>query len=214
MQVQTAAGWSSWTPVYTFTVTPALPLAPVLTTPATASITNDNTPSLNWNAVDKGVRYQVQISKAATFLTLEQNVTLEPGVLTYTAEPLSDGLHYWRVRAVNSLNVPGAWAIYRYMAVDTLPPAIPSLGVPAAGASIHGTTKYTWSVAAGAIKYQFAYSTDPDFTNVIYTSGELLTAYLTPPVQTPGTFYWHVRAKDVAGNWGDWSMGKVIIILP
>ena len=168
MQVQTAAGWSNWTPVQTFTVTPALPLAPILTTPATASITNDNTPVLNWNSVTNGVAYQVQISKAATFLTLEQNVTLEPGVLTYTAEPLSDGLHYWRVRAVNSLNVPGAWAVYRYFVVDTIPQAVPVLVAPANGATVL-TTIPTMTVKAvvGAKYYQFQVDDAEDFATPI-----------------------------------------------
>jgi hypothetical protein len=108
MQVQTAAGWGNWTPAFTFTVTPPLPVAPVLTAPASATITNDNTPTLNWNAVASGAKYEIQISKLAAFSSLEQTVTLDPGVLTFTAAVLPDGMHYWRVRAINNLNVSGA----------------------------------------------------------------------------------------------------------
>ena len=214
MQVQTAAGWGNWTPVFTFTVTPPLPVAPVLTAPVSGTITNDNTPTFNWNAVAGGAKYEIQISKTAAFTTLEQTTTLDPGILTFTADLLPDTPHYWRVRAINDLNIPGAWSAYRYFVVDTVSPAIPVLVAPAAGASIRVTPRYTWLAAAGARYYQFAYSATSDFSDIIFTSGELTTLYLTPPAQVPGTYYWHVRAKDIAGNWGDWSTARQVTIIP
>jgi hypothetical protein len=215
MQVQTASGWSNWTPVYTFTVTPVLPVAPAQTTPATATITNDNTPTLNWNSVTNGVTYQVQISNVTTFVSQEQTQVLDPGVLTYTATTLPDGIHYWRVRAINYLNVPGAWSLARSFTVDTVAPGVPAIVYPAAGTSIRGTPRfYMWSVVAGAVYYQYAYAISSDFSDVIYTSGDLTLPYLIPPVQTPGTYNWHVRARDGAGNWGGWSSTGQVTIIP
>ena len=214
MQVRTASGWGNWTPVFTFTVTPALPLAPALKAPANAALTNDNTPTLEWNAAVNGVKYEIQISKLTSFSILEQNSVLDPGVLTYTAATLPDGKYYWRARSINYLDIPGAWSAYRYFTVDTVAPGLSTLSAPATGASVRGTPKYSWLAASGAKYYQFAYAGTSDFSDVIYTSGELTTLYLTPPHQELGTYYWHVRAKDVAGNWGGWSAYRQITIKP
>ena len=214
MQVQTASGWSNWTPVYTFTVSPALLVAPVQNTPATGSITNDNTTMFNWNPVAGGISYQIQISTVNTFATLEQSVNLDPGVTTYTANTLPEGIHYWRVRAINYLNVPGVWSLIRYFTVDTVAPGIPTLSYPATGQTIRGTPRYTWLAVTGAVYYQYVYAVSPDFSDIVFTSGDLAVPYLIPPAQTPGTYNWHVRARDIAGNWGGWSSTRQVTIIP
>jgi hypothetical protein len=164
--------------------------------------------------VTNGVTYQVQISTVTTFVTQEQTVVLDPGVLTFTATTLPDGIHYWRVRAINYMNVPGAWSLVRYFTVDTVAPGIPTLTYPVTGQTIRGTPRYTWLTATGAGYYQYVYAVSPDFSDIIYTSGDLAVPYLIPPAQAPGTYNWHVRARDSAGNWGGWSLTRQVIIIP
>ncbi len=215
MQVQTASGWSNWTPVYTFTVTPALPVAPMQTSPATASITNDNTPTLNWNSVTNGVTYQVQISTLNTFVTQEQTVVLDPGVLTYTATALPDGIHYWRVRAINYLNVPGAWSMVRSFTVDTLAQAIPAMSAPVNGATVQTTTP-TMTVAAvtGSKYYQFQVDDANDFGSTSVDVTITTTTYAIPAAQALpfGTNYWRVRSIDAAGNASGWSTPRSFVV--
>jgi hypothetical protein len=114
MQVNKAAGWGDWTPAFRFTVTPPLPIAPVITAPANG-YTTASVPALTWNAVPAtpvGIKeYEYQISKSYTFKILEQTGTVVG--LSYTPSGLLTGRHYWRVRAINNLDVPGAWASYR-----------------------------------------------------------------------------------------------------
>src|SRR5262249_30088329 len=67
MQVQTGAGWSVWMPAYGFTVSPALPAAPALVSPASGFQTNNTTPTLAWNAVAKGRRLGISDHQGAHF---------------------------------------------------------------------------------------------------------------------------------------------------
>jgi predicted phage tail protein len=99
--------------------------------------------------------------------------------------------------------------------LDITPPAAPVLSTPADNASVIGTPSFTWLTAPTASKYQFEYATDAVFTNIIYTSAELTTLNHVPPTISLGTYYWHVRAKDAAGNWSnDWSTYRKISITP
>ncbi|MBI3159850.1 MAG: hypothetical protein HYZ26_09660, partial [Chloroflexi bacterium] len=43
---------------------------------------------------------------------------------------------------------------------------------------------------------------------------ELSTYSHKPPFTQTGVFYWRVRARDVAGNWGAWSAVRSYTILP
>lgn len=196
----------------TFSMRPAK--APTLLSPSQAFLTNDNTPDLLWDSVVTGEKYQVQVSSSSTFAALEQQMTLEPGCLTFTSDSLSDGIHYWRVRAINSENVSGAWSDSRYFTVDTIAPPAPVLSSPSENTAFRGMPKFTWLAAREAKYYQFEYGISSDFSDAVYTSNELTSLYLTPPTQDPGNFFWHVRAKDPAGNWSEWSTARPITILP
>ena len=98
--------------------------------------------------------------------------------------------------------------------MDTTPPAAPSLTTPVNAASVIGTPKFTWTAPATASKYQFEYDNDANFSTPTYTSAELTVTNLTPPTMALGTYSWHVRAKDAAGNWGAWSAPSTINIIP
>jgi len=186
--------------------------APVVTALAANLLTNDNTPDFSWNSVAYGDTYEIQIDNASTFtLPLEQT---QAGLgLTYTATALTDGLHYWRVRTVNHRGETGAWTAVRAFTVDTTPPAAPVLSAPADTAWVRGTPAFTWLVPATARAYIYEYADTADFGSPVYTSGELLTARIVPPTIALGTYYWHVKARDAAGNWSDFSPARSVNII-
>ena len=205
--------WGDWLPAWKFySLNP--PLAPVLTTPVNAWRTNDTTPGFAWNSVANGDHYQIQFSKSATFLTLSSEATLAPGVLNFTSDILGEGLYYWRVRAIDSVSVNGAWSAPRSFTIDTTPPPAPALNLPANGATVRGTPSYSWLIPTGANAYQFEYDDTAEFVDPTFTSPVLAAAAYLPPIQPVGTYFWHVKARDMAGNWSDWSTTRTITILP
>jgi hypothetical protein len=209
-----AGNWSAWSAAWTVTIQPAIPLAPTLTTPINALVTNNTTPTFSWTAVAYGNTYQLEISNTATFAVKLRSFTGAAGILTYTSTALPAGTYYWHARAMNVKNAAGPWSAVRSFTIDLTPPAAPVLSKPVAGAQVTGTPAFAWLASTTATKYQFQYDDSASFNSPNYTSAELATLTLTPPAMSAGTYSWRVRAKDTAGNWSVWSTARVVTIKP
>jgi hypothetical protein len=208
-----AGNWSNWSASRSITVLPLIPVAPALTSPVANLVTNDNTPDFAWNLVPYGDTYEIQIDHSSSF-TLPVEQTANGLSLGYTATPLTDGVKYWRVRAINVNHEAGAWTTARKIIIDTLPPLPPVLRLPANGATVHGTPTFSWLASATATAYQFAYDNDVDCSSPLYTSPFLSVLSHKPPLMAVGTYNWCVKARDPAGNWSNWSASRSITIIP
>jgi hypothetical protein len=199
--VDTGAGCNLWMPAWSFTITPARPGTPVLVSPANAALTNDRTPELSWQAAKNGSTYQVQIDNNGDFRSPEQDVTVGIGLLTYhLASDLNDGLHYWRVRAINSDGAPGYWTLARNFTVDTAAPPAPVLVTPIDGASsTNRMLRLDWNPSTGAARYELWLDQDPGFPLPPIAMG-VSTEYTPPTPLSRGTYFWRVAAIDKAGN--------------
>jgi chitodextrinase len=218
--------WGKWSASRTITIQPVIPAAPVLTSPASAYLTNNTQPALVWNSVTAGVTYHVQIDNHSNFTSPELERSDTAGITGFTpSSPIAlNGLYYWRVRAFNAVGEPGAWSTARYFTVDTVAPVAPLLSLPADNAAgIRSTPIFYWAVAATANAYQFQIDDNSDFSSPTYSTPDGTTIPGTPittvsvkptglSILTP--YYWHVRARDAAGNWGAWSASRTITILP
>lgn len=189
------------------------PAAPIPLSPTALSFTNDQTPTFSWGSVPYGNSYDFEISTDASFANLVSSTRVEASAkkqidLTLT-EPLTpDGWYHWRVRANNTDGIFGAWSIAIKFAVDTNPPPKPVLNLPVENAATLSTPLFTWQSSVWANAYQFEYATDRNFPDdsIRHTSKILMVARYTPPSMPFGTpCYWHVRARDAAGNWSSWS---------
>ena len=198
---------------FTWTIN-LVPLAPTLVSPADALITNLTTPGFSWNPVALGNTYQLEISQDSSFASKAQSFTGTPGTLSYTATALPAGSYFWHVRAVNASGAASPWSITRSLTIDLTPPAAPLLSKPARAAVVIGTPSFTWLASNAAVIYQFQYDNNANFSSPTYTSVELAALGFTPPTIAPGTYSWHVRAKDAAGNWSAWSTARTITIRP
>jgi len=111
-----AGNWSGWATARQVTIIPTVPAAPVLVSPATGTVSADDTPTFTWNPVGYGVRYKFQISKSLYFTTLELQDTVTS--TDYTIRQLPAGTYYWRVQAVNELDQWGAWSVKRKIVIQ------------------------------------------------------------------------------------------------
>ena len=113
-----AGNWSAWQTYRTVNVLLGIPDKPQLISPGNKSKLDDNTPDLEWNPVDFGVNYEVQVDNNADFGSPEQEVALPPGTLQDTADPLLSGKYFWRARAVNANGEKGAWSATWYFIIN------------------------------------------------------------------------------------------------
>jgi len=74
-------------------------------------ITDDNTPTLDWQPVVNGVTYLVQISKVSDFSTLYLNAKVSE--TEYETPELANRKYYWRVRAIDASGGKGPWSEIR-----------------------------------------------------------------------------------------------------
>lgn len=188
---------------------------PLLISPANNAFANNPKPTLTWKASINGSKYRVQIATAATFGTSVVRDSQLIGALSFTpGTALPNGKYYWHIRAFNVAGQAGPWSVYRAFTVDTVPPAKPLLSSPASGATVSGNPIFSWLATAGANAYQFQYTGQGDtaFGAPVFTSAALGRLSYQPPTMNTGTYLWRVRARDAAGNWGCWSVARLITI--
>jgi len=79
-------------------------------------------------------------------------------------------------------------------------PPVPTLGVPADGATITLPYTFNWNAVSGATSYTFQLDTDQNFTTPITVDQTVTTTSYTVSNLPIGTYYWHVRANNSAGS--------------
>ncbi|MFC2058568.1 hypothetical protein ACFLTS_02855 [Chloroflexota bacterium] len=207
---------SAWSEVWSFTVDTTAPGAPVLSSPADAQTTGDNTPTLDWGDVTdpSGVTYEVQLDN--TDDTFGSLVVDESGLgdsFFDILAPLPDGTYYWRARAVDNA-VPantGAWSEVWSFTVDTTAPAAPALASPSDTEIINDNTPaLDWDDVTdpSGLTYELQVDNNAEFLSPAVDEIGLADSFFDVLVTLPdGTYSWRVRAVDgvVPSNVGEWS---------
>lgn len=197
------------------------PATPVLQSPSNNGYTTTNDFYFEWSDVVGATSYEFQNSKLPT--------TNANGVLTsinYTATNLGESrLHsvgaadgsvrYWQVRAVDANGIKGDWTSPWKMTIDMTAPATPVLETPANNAYLNNNSFwFEWSDASGATSYEFqaSQSSSTDSNGSLNSgvwhgdaSGNQPTESRAWSAGANGTWYWQVRAVDVAGNKSPWT---------
>jgi len=196
----------NWTPTQVFTVTPSVPVKPVLQSPANRTATNATPDQLTWQPLGDGAtyRYQVQLDDQPNFRSPLQDATLDPDVTTYVPAPLSEnGRVFWRVRAINEYGVAGQWSATWWFRLDALPR--PTLTAPANRSTTENDSPtFVWTAVPGAGEYQVQISRDRKFGTVEQAAAVTDATY--PAGGLPdGRYYWRARAVNANGIAGQWS---------
>ena len=117
----TDPGGAGWSASRLVEVRMPLPLAPVLTSPASGSMQYTKTPTFTWNSATYADSYNIQVATSYTFASPQVDVNLPSGQLNYTpsSDLVPDGLRYWRVRGINIHGEPGTWSAARTFTINT-----------------------------------------------------------------------------------------------
>jgi alpha-tubulin suppressor-like RCC1 family protein len=198
---------SLWSETRTFRVDTLPPRPPDLTYPADGLQTNENRPTFSWQGVEDNslpVLYRVVLSDGANSWSTDWTA----GTSLTPATGLPDNLYTWRVEARDnagnsSLSAP------RSLRIDTAPPVAPTLLSP----SDHGwgasQATLSWAQVSDAsppVEYSVELSDYSDFAVVKDSSGWIAgTSWTTPSKDHGSIWYWRVRARDNAGNVGQYS---------
>ncbi len=108
-------------------------------------------------------------------------------------------------------------------AIDHTAPAVPMAVSPANGTTLTTAqlTKVDWTTvtdSSSPVTYFYEVSNSPStnangsFVTTAYQSGALSDSEIATPNTPAGTYYWHVRAVDSAGNSSAWSTTSSFII--
>lgn len=194
-------GYGSYSAVWSVTIVGA-PAAPALSAPANGSSTCSTTPQLCWVSIVGATVYRLVVDNSSDFSSPEITTTTQ--LYCYTpAAPLAQGTHYWKVRAENSCG-QGNWSAVWSFAV----PAVPALSAPVNGSAIcNSTPQFCWDAVSYATSYDILVDNNSDFSSP-ELQGDVgsVTCFTAPswPLN-PGTYYWKVRAGDVACGYGPYS---------
>jgi archaellin len=210
------AGNSAYTTAWSFTTIVAIPTMPVHVSPsdgatnvAIASVT------LDWSDITVATGYDWQYSTDPAFLT----GVVSGSVVSSTVNigPLANGTtYYWRVRATNVAGNSAyttAWSFTTIVAIPTMPVHVS----PADGATNVAIASVTldWSDITVATGYDWQYSTDPAFLTGVVSGSVVSSTANIGPLANGTTYYWRVRATNVAGNSAyttAWSFTTIVAI--
>ncbi|MEM2674833.1 MAG: hypothetical protein QXW77_04290, partial [Candidatus Hadarchaeales archaeon] len=209
--------WYAWVATWSFRIDTLAPSPPDLYSPADGTITNDNTPWLEWTVPNENsypLTYQLMISRNTSFTDLVPGYDPSPWLSDnfHEVSELSDGTYYWKVKAKDNAGNEGFYTSYYWsFRIDTKPPAVPSpiatlqyvrpqpnLDWPAVTLDNSGATELTTP-----IYYQVYISTDPGFpAAATQTSGWITDDnwIATPATANNTTYYWKVCARDNIWN--------------
>jgi hypothetical protein len=123
-----------------------------------------------------------------------------------------------------AMSISFAASVFAQSVTPTLPVA-PAHQSPAVGSTIvqNNLTKADWSditVTNTPVSYVYessgssAIKTDGSFVSPLYISGSLQASEISIAGTPVGTYYWHVRSQDAAGNKSAWSTPTVFTVSP
>jgi hypothetical protein len=184
--------------------------APALQSPArNASV--QSLPTFEWASVSKAASYQFELAADQNFGAIVSNGSFAtPNTAATLGQAVSDGVYYWRVRAISAKDSAGSWSARRKLVKAWT--TSPRLLAPS-GTSVNWPAQplvFSWSQVPHAVKYLLTVATDHGLANQVIgsTSSPLATqatVYTPSASLTQGTYFWAVTPLDAEGHKGQRS---------
>ncbi len=201
VRAKNVGGTSAYSQARSFTTIVAAPSTPALSSPTDGAVNQPTILSLNWNAVTDAETYRLQLSTSANFST----TVVDDSTLATTSRqigPLTNNTTYfWRVRAKNAGGT-SAYSQARSFTTIVAAPSTPALASPDDDTEHQPTTLIlSWNPSADAATYRLQVSTGADFAATVVDDSTLTTtSRQVGPLTNNTTYFWRVRAKNVAGT--------------
>ncbi len=199
-----SGGWSS---SWQFTVDTDGPATLSLQTPPNGETITDNTPLFDWTETSDAQVYELMVDNSNGFGNPEIHKSSLAQSEYTPISALDDNTYFWKVRARDAAGNWGDWTTEYYFTLDTQGPSAPSLSSPTNGQVLtDGVVLFEWSDVSGVAVYEIMVDNNSQFNQPEIRDGTLTTStFFTTTALTDATYHWRVRARDEAGNWGDWS---------
>ncbi len=175
------------------------------------SLTNNPRPSFSWGTVRNAQAYEIFIARDAAFTQMVLIQTMKQTNFT-PISPLADGTYFMKVRAYNASLFPGKFSKSYSITIDSAPPPPPTLVSPPNNSNSQNAPMLQWNAADGALQYQVEVDNNADFSSPEFRGTASKTSLRTKTLAKGATHFWHVRAKDKAGNWSDWSASFMFFV--
>lgn len=206
-----AGNVGDWSKVWTFSVDYTRPLQPVLQAPQNNSWLNNPRPRLEWRESTDDfssiAHYHLQVSSMQDFTNLIVDEIVYSTSYSFTFN-LLEGKYYWRVRAFDTAGNPSFWSSVFIFYVDTTAPSKPQLKSPQNGMYVSCPLILEWEggedLYSGTEKFDVEVAKDSAFSNIVIRDSTSENRYVIEKL-SDGVYYWRVRARDRAGNIGEWS---------
>lgn len=170
-----------------------VPLVPVISSPSNETVGILNGDSLKWEAVDGAVMYNLEISKSATFDSVD--IEVQCGFNNHRLENIELGnvVYYWRVKSNNGGNESEYSEVRNFVSSIEAPILIyPEMNDD----SISVAPEFRWFPVDGATKYKIEISRSPQFQEnyIVYSTDTITVNYHTPvnPLENGKSHYWRV----------------------
>ncbi len=173
------------------------------------SVTN---PTFSWEAGEGISAFAIQFADNPDF-SESWNFQIGATNFEYPAEPTLtfNTPYYWQVAPLNNEGSPiGGWTVSRSFSISAA--FIVELELPGNG-EVATTSKPTfqWGAIEGAAKYEIQVSNLEDFSEILWSSAEIIKNSTTypgsgaEPLNYGQTYFWHVRAMGEESPLGDFS---------
>ncbi|MCB0479715.1 MAG: hypothetical protein KDC84_16220, partial [Crocinitomicaceae bacterium] len=194
----------------------------LLTSPSDGYYTNSTSPTFVWQDLYPADVYELEIRQGTSWFTATQVETGNSFSSFYTlSTSLTEGNYLWQVTASNTLPSSTS-STQRALYIDLTNPGVPSLNSPTDLSSFADTVNFSWNMGSdngGTVNsprfdslYIFSDSLNPFSSEItrIYSASQSAT-YIFQSTSSP-YFYWRVRTLDEAGNQGNFSTIRRVII--
>jgi hypothetical protein len=202
VKARNAGGESPWSTTWAFTVQIPAPPAPILDSPFDNTTTSPDV-TLTWNASIGAAEYYSEYAGSSS----GNSGWISSVNFPVTSLPV--GIYTWHVKARNA-GGESAWSTTWTFTVQPviIPPVAPTLVSPADTATVGTDFSFSWNSDANATEYYAEYSGTSSGN-----SGWISDAIFSVTSMPVGTYTWHVKARNSAGE-GPWSQTWNLTVLP